>query len=556
MLTQLTIRNIALIEQLDLEFGNGMTTLTGETGAGKSILIDAIGLIRGERAQTGLIRAGQDEAEVIAAFDYANDSNTAEFLREQGLDDGELIIRRVLGADGRSKTWINGRPTPLAVLKSLSALLIDVHGQHQNQKLLESGYQRQLLDAYAGHLDQCAELARTARQLREQQQQLERLRQDQQTRDDRRALLDFQLEEIEQIAPQPDEINQLHQQLTLLSREDEWRQTLAEQLDQLYDGDDSLNDRLGRSIHALERLLEIDETLPPILEALETARIQIDESADSLRTRLESGESDPGRLDEVQRRLDALHQLARKHRIAPEMLDEHIAALKTEAEELTRASDDLGQLDASIAELTERYDSLATKIGSQRHLAAEKLGAIATESIRELGMPHGVLRIDVNALPEDDERRPETGREEVVFQISANRGQPPQPLNKIASGGELARVSLALKSLTASFDPVETFIFDEVDTGIGGAIAEIVGRHLRTLANQRQVFCVTHLPQVAAQGHHQYRVSKDHEVEHTVTTIDQLDADERVEELARMMGGVNVTDQTRALAREMIAGTN
>jgi len=553
MLTQLTIRHIALIDRLELDFGNGMTTLTGETGAGKSILIDAIGLIRGERAQSGLIRAGREDAEVTAVFDYTADSSIAEFLREQDLDDGELIIRRVLSADGRSKAWINGRPTPLATLKTLGALLIDVHGQHQNQKLLETDYQRRLLDDYAGHADQCAEMARVARQLREQQQRLTQLRQDQQTRDDRRALLDFQLEEIDQIAPQPDEIDQLHQQLNRLSREDEWRQTLAEQLDQLFDGDDSLNDRLSRSIHALERLQEIDETLPPILDALESARIQIDESAGTLRDRLDANNSDPARLDEVQQRLDTLHQLARKHRIAPEQLDTHIADLRAETEKLAQASDDLGSLEQSITELRRRYDEMAAEVTERRRAAAEKLAGIATESIRELGMPHGVLQIDVRTLPDEEERRPESGRDEVVFQISANRGQPPQPLDKIASGGELARVSLALKSLTASFDPVETFIFDEVDTGIGGAIAEIVGRHLRSLAARRQVFCVTHLPQVAAQGHHQYRVSKHHGEEETHTHIAQLKADERVEELARMIGGVNVTDQTRSLASEMIA---
>lgn len=552
MLTSLTIRHIALIDEIEIQFAPGMTTLTGETGAGKSILIDAIGLIQGERANTQLIRSGFDEAEVIAVFQVTPNSPVAEFLEEQELLDDELIIRRTLNREGRGKIWINGRPCPAATLKTLGGLLIDVHGQHHNQKLLEKRYQRMLLDSFAGLTGPTQKLAQLSRELRQNEHKLEEIRNAEQSREDRRALLAFQLEEIDQIAPQPDEFNQSHQLLSRLSRQDEWRSVLAAQLEQLFDGDDNVHDRIGHAQQALARIAGLDDAISPLIDALETAQIQISETADTLRDRLDSAEDDPEQLERVQARLDQLHQLARKHRIPPEQLDDRIAELREEAARLDHAQADSAALEARIQAQMADYDQLAAEISVKRKAAAAKLAAAVTDAIRQLGMPHGQIEIPITPMA-DLAVRGEQGIDDVVFLISANRGQPPQPLDQIASGGELARVSLAFKTLTAAFDPVETFIFDEVDTGIGGAIAEIVGRHLRALGQTLQVFCVTHLPQVAAQGQHQIQVQKHHLESGTVTEIVPLDHAARIDEIARMIGGIDITAQTRATAQEMLA---
>ncbi|OZB36328.1 MAG: DNA repair protein RecN [Halothiobacillus sp. 15-55-196] len=552
MLTSLTIRHIALIDEIEIQFAPGMTTLTGETGAGKSILIDAIGLVQGERANTQLIRSGFDEAEVIAVFQVTPNSSVAEFLEEQELLDDELIIRRTLNREGRGKIWINGRPCPAATLKTLGGLLIDVHGQHHNQKLLEKRYQRLLLDSFAGLTGPTQKLAQLSRELRQNEHKLEEIRNAEQNREDRRALLAFQLEEIDQIDPQPDEFNQSHQLLSRLSRQDEWRSVLAAQLEQLFDGDDNVHDRIGHAQQALARIAGLDDALLPLIEALETAQIQISETADTLRERLDSVEDDPEQLERVQARLEQLHQLARKHRIPPEQLDDRIAELREEAARLDHAQADSAALEARIQAQMAEYDRLAAEISVKRKAAAAKLAAAVTDAIRQLGMPHGQIEIPITPVT-DRAVRGEQGVDDVVFLISANRGQPPQPLDQIASGGELARVSLAFKTLTAAFDPVETFIFDEVDTGIGGAIAEIVGRHLRSLGQTRQVFCVTHLPQVAAQGQHQIQVQKHHLESGTVTEIVPLNYAARIDEIARMIGGIDITAQTRATAQEMLA---
>lgn len=552
MLTSLTIRHIALIDEIEIQFAPGMTTLTGETGAGKSILIDAIGLIQGERANTQLIRSGFDEAEVIAVFQVTPNSPVAEFLEEQELLDDELIIRRTLNREGRGKIWINGRPCPAATLKTLGGLLIDVHGQHHNQKLLEKRYQRLLLDSFAGLTGPTQKLAQLSRELRQNEHKLEEIRNAEQSREDRRALLAFQLEEIDQIDPQPDEFNQSHQLLSRLSRQDEWRSVLAAQLEQLFDGDDNVHDRIGHAQQALARIAGLDDAISPLIDALETAQIQISETADTLRDRLDSAEDDPEQLERVQARLDQLHQLARKHRIPPEQLDDRIAELREEAARLDHAQADSAALEARIQAQMADYDQLAAEISVKRKAAAAKLAAAVTDAIRQLGMPHGQIEIPITPVT-DLAVRGEQGIDDVVFLISANRGQPPQPLDQIASGGELARVSLAFKTLTAAFDPVETFIFDEVDTGIGGAIAEIVGRHLCSLGQTRQVFCVTHLPQVAAQGQHQIQVQKHHLESGTVTEIVPLDHAARIDEIARMIGGIDITAQTRATAQEMLA---
>lgn len=558
MLTTLSIRQIALIDQLELDFAAGMTALTGETGAGKSILIDAIGLLLGDRANMNLLRAGCDQGEVTGEFRLPVDSPAADWLEEQELADapeGEsqpLIVRRLLSRDGRSKAWINGRPVPGQTLKGIGRHLIDIHGQHQNQRLMQAKTQLALLDHFGDLKGPVTELGRLSRRIHADEDELASHRAEQDSRADRLAFLEFQLEEIERVDPQPDEFNQLHAELKRLSRLDEWRQVLADQMAALFDEDGNAHDRIGAAEQALSRIADLDESLGPVIETLQSAEIQIAEAVDTLRDRLESAEADPERLATVESRLDTLHELARKHRVSPEMFEQHIHDLREEHQRLSRAGGSVEELETRLAENRAAYDRLAAEVSEKRRASARELAKRLKASIRELGMPNGEFEVRLTQPEALAERRGERGIDEVVFLISANRGQPVAPLDQIASGGELARVSLALKTLTAGDDPVGTFIFDEVDTGIGGATAAIVGAHLRALGESRQVLCVTHLPQVAAHGHHQARIEKDEQADSTRTWIRALDADERVEELARMLGGRAVTDQTRAHARELL----
>ncbi len=561
MLTTLSIRQIALIDQLELDFRAGMTALTGETGAGKSILIDSIGLLLGERANMNLLRTGCDQGEVSGEFLLPPDSPAAQWLIDQGLDDEAtdggvpLIVRRLLSRDGRSRAWINGRPVPGQTLKGIGRHLIDIHGQHQNQRLMQARTQLALLDHFCDLKGRGDELAQLSRAIHADEQRLETHRAEQASRADRLAFLEFQLEEIERRDPQPDEFNQLHAELKRLSRIGEWQQVLADQMQALFDEDGNAHDRIGAAEQALSGIADLDEALGPVIEALETAQIQISEAVDTLRDRLESADADPERLATVEARLEALHDLARKHRVSPEMFDEHVAELREEYQRLEQAGTTLGEVEARLADNRKRYDELAAEVSRQRRSGAKELAKRLKASIRELGMPNGEFEVRVETNPTLTERRGERGIDEATFLISANRGQPVAPMDQIASGGELARISLALKTLTAGDDPVGTFIFDEVDTGIGGATAAIVGAHLRALGDSRQVLCVTHLPQVAAHGHHQARIEKDELSDSTRTWVLGLTADQRVEELARMLGGREVTDQTRAHARELLGSS-
>lgn len=550
MLSQLHIRDFALIERLRLDFGAGMTTLTGETGAGKSILIDALGLVLGARANAALVRPQADAAEVTAVFSIEDDSPAQRWLVEQALDeDEECILRRVVKADGKSRAWINGRPVPLQSMRALSEQLISIHGQHENQRLMQASVQRDILDGFGGLDAPRTKIRVMARELAEMTARQAQLEADQAARADRLELLGYQLEEIDEIAPEDDEFDTLHEQLQRLSHADELAATDDRLTAELYESDDSLHDRISRSARTLDGLLVHDPALAPIIESLETANVHLEEAAAALRQHRETLEHDPETLARVQSRLDILHDLARRHRVAPEQLTPHVASLRTEHERLQGESEDASGLADRIAQARSEYRAQAEALSHKRREAAERLGVAVTEAIRQLGMPHGSFTVMVT---HDPEQIAEHGSDEIRFEIAPNPGQPAKPLAKIASGGELSRVSLALKALTATHDPVPTFIFDEVDTGIGGATADIVGRYLRRLGQTRQVFCVTHLAQVAAHGHHQCRITKHQDPEQTRTEVESLQADQRVDELARMLGGATLTERTRQLAREML----
>ncbi|MGC9456332.1 MAG: DNA repair protein RecN [Halothiobacillaceae bacterium] len=550
MLSQLHIRDFALIERLRLDFGAGMTTLTGETGAGKSILIDALGLVLGARANAALVRPQADAAEVTAVFSIEDDSPAQRWLVEQALEeDEECILRRVVKADGKSRAWINGRPVPLQSMRALSEQLISIHGQHENQRLMQASVQRDILDGFGGLDTPRTKIRTMARELAEMTARQAQLEADQAARADRLELLGYQLEEIDEIAPEDDEFDTLHEQLQRLSHADELAATDDRLTAELYEADDSLHDRISRAARTLDGLMVHDPALAPIVESLETANVHLEEAAAALRQHRETLEHDPETLARVQSRLDILHDLARRHRVAPEQLTPHVASLRTEHERLQGESEDASGLADRIAQARSEYRAQAEALSHKRREAAERLGVAVTEAIRQLGMPHGSFTVMVT---HDPEQIAEHGSDEIRFEIAPNPGQPAKPLAKIASGGELSRVSLALKALTATHDPVPTFIFDEVDTGIGGATADIVGRYLRRLGQTRQVFCVTHLAQVAAHGHHQCRITKHQDPEQTRTEVESLQADQRVDELARMLGGATLTERTRQLAREML----
>ncbi|HHQ69024.1 MAG TPA: DNA repair protein RecN [Halothiobacillaceae bacterium] len=556
MLRHLSIRNIALIDQLNLEFKPGMTTLTGETGAGKSILIDAIGLILGERANMALLRSGAQSGEVTGEFTINPESQAARLIADKGLehpdDQQTLLIRRKLSQDGRSRAWVNDRPATTTLLRDLSVYLLDIHGQNQNQKLIHPAHQARVLDQFAHLETQIQQLKKTARQLSKAIEAQRLLKEQEQTRADRIALLTFQLDEIEQINPQPNEFNQLHDQLKKLSRMEQWRKTLAQQINALYEDEGNAHDRIGQAVNALGQVADLDPAIEPMLEALEQAQIHVAEVSSSLMDQLSNAELDSAELEHIQNRLDQLHQLARKHKIAPEALTDHIEALQSERVALLACEQDDQALEEQIKSLTQQYAQQAQEISEKRQKAAKKLQKALAEAIRKLGMPNAEVEISVREDNALKERFAERGINRIQILLSANIGEPPAPIEQVASGGELARVALALKTLTAGDDPIETFIFDEVDTGIGGATADIVGAHLRMLGEKRQVLCVTHLPQVAAHGQHQWRISKQQIGSNTVTSVQPLDKDSRIEELARMLGGRTITNETRAHARQML----
>jgi len=553
VLTHLQIRNFALVEVLELSFQQGMSVLSGETGAGKSILLDALGLTLGDRAESSVVRHGTERAEIAATFATDTLPAVTDWLQEHELDmDGECILRRTIGADGRSRAFINGQPAPLQLLRELGEQLVDIHGQHAHQSLLKREVQRQLLDEYADHtplLKQVAQHFRQWQQLQNEYMQLQRLAGE---RDSRLELLRYQVGELEALQLQPNEIVELdeeHHKLANVSRLQEGAQRAASQL---YEDDEtaivSLLTRLQRELQELQR---IDPALVQAGELLEGAAIQAREAASELRHYLDRIDNDPARLNVVEQRLGAIHELARKHRIEPEQLPQLLEQLQQELSELESAGTRLDGLQAEITATLADYRKAADKLSSGRNKAAKKLAESVANNMHELGMGGG--RFDITLTPIEAEASA-YGQETVEFLVSANPGQPLRPLNKVASGGELSRISLAIQVITAGKGGIPTLIFDEVDVGVGGGVAEMVGRQLRRIGSERQVFCVTHQPQVAAQGHHHFYISKTTERGSTRTTVSIIEGEQRVAEVARMSGGIAISEQTLSHAREMLAG--
>ena len=555
MLRHIHIRHFAIVDELALDLRPGMTVLTGETGAGKSILLDALGLALGDRAESGTIRASAERAEVSADFDIGTLPAVQDWLSEHELDeDQQCLIRRTVSKDGRSKGFINGRPVPMHSLRELGEQLVDIHGQHAHQSLLKREAQRQALDGFArshvkGHDKRLSDTAQRFQRWQQLNSELEQLKASRDQRDDRLELLQYQVEELAALDLGIDELPALeaeHARLANLNQLREGGERLlaglsSDQPGGIVDGLDHLSAQLGR-------LQALDPALNNANEILQSAAIQAREAVSELRDYLDDLSLDPERLQTVDERLGLIHDLARKHHLAPAELPALLEQLAAELATLEQASVQLDEVAAALTLAEQDYRTSASQLGSSRQRAAKKLAQAVTDNMHQLGMPHGQFEIAL----ETQEGFSPAGLERVEFRVTTNPGQPVQPLAKVASGGELARISLAIQVIAAGSGDIPTLIFDEVDVGIGGGIAEVVGRLLRNLSEQRQVLCVTHQPQVASLAHQHLQVSKQADKRETVTDVAPITAQARIDEIARMLGGLEITEQTLSHAREMI----
>jgi DNA repair protein RecN (Recombination protein N) len=550
MLSRIAVRDLVIVPSLDLDLGPGLTALTGETGAGKSILIEALGLALGDKADSGLIRDGADRAEVTVAFDLDPESPARAWLDARDLAlDGDCILRRVLVREGRSRAYINGSPVPLALLRELGERLVDIHGQHAHQALLAPAAQRRLLDAYAGLGPTVQAVGEVHRAWREAQGTLDALRAAAAERASRLDYLAFQIAELDSIACEPDQLREMEAEQARLAHAGRLLQDSTQVLAMLGEDEPSVQHALDQAVQTLTELTRLDPGLLDVRELLEGTAIQLDEALRALRHYQDRVELDPDRLHEVDTRLGRLYDAARKHRVHPAELGSLLAGLQDEAAQLENADARLLELQRDAQALETAYLDLARELSAARSRAAAELGATVTAGMQQLGMRGGVFEVACEA---DTERPGAHGLDRVMFRVAANPGQAVAALADVASGGELSRISLAIQVATARCGSVPCLVFDEVDVGIGGAVAEIVGKLLRRLGKERQVLCVTHLPQVAAQAHHQLRVQKFSDGQSTETRIEALDDDTRIDEIARMLGGIAVTEQALLHAREMI----
>lgn len=550
MLTHLHIRNYALVDRLELELAGGFTVLTGETGAGKSILLGALGAALGERADTAAIRHGAARAEVVASLDVSDNPAAAAWLAEHELDDGEeCLLRRTLSAEGRSKAYINGSPVTLQSLRTLGELLVDIHGQHEHQSLLRREHQLELLDGFAGHHERTGEVRRRFDEWKRLNGELEELQSQSAAGGTSLDLLRHQAGELDELNLTADELRELDEEHRRLANAGQLLSVAQASVDALYEQEDSVNARLARIAGELQQHLDTDPGLRPAAELLNGAAIQVDEAAAELRNYLERLELDPQRLEQLDRRLTQIHDIARKHRIRPAELPGLQRELAARLQRLEGAEQRLSELREEIETAERHYRSAAAELSKSRRRAAQALGRKVGAEMRRLGMPDGRFTVDIE--PRDGARPSPAGLDRIELQVSTNPDQPPRPLAKVASGGELSRISLAIQVITARQGGVPTLIFDEVDVGIGGRVAEIVGQSLRALGGRRQVLCITHLPQVAALGHHHLQVSKA-AGERTTTAIQALAREQRGEEIARMLGGIEISTKTREHAEELI----
>jgi DNA repair protein RecN (Recombination protein N) len=551
MLRSLYVKDFAIVGEADIAFQPGLSVVTGETGAGKSLLVDALLLLSGGRADAGVIRSGRDRAELTAEFDLAHCPGARDWLAAEELDDdGACQLRRVIRTEGSSRAWINGRPATLTQLSALSEHLIEIHGQHEHQALLERSQQLQLLDAFGDHAALLAAVREPARQWRELGQRRQALNADG-DHSGQLALLQRQLDELDRHAlgeAALAELDERHRRLANAGQLVSGSASVAELLDG--DSEYALRRSLARARLELTRLAELDPALRTGAELLESLEIQLGEAADILSRYQDGLEPDPQRLQETEAQLSKLHELSRRHRLPMQELPARAEELRAEVENLRTAGAQLATLERERKLAETAYREAARALSARRAATAQRLGEEVSRLMDELGMAGG--RFAVQWEPAARDEPDPLGAERCEFLVSANPGQSLRPLRKVASGGELSRISLAIEVAALGLDEVGTMVFDEVDSGIGGAVAEVVGQKLRRLGSTRQALCVTHLAQVAAQGHQHFRVSKASSDGETFTRIEALDDKSRRDEIARMLGGIEITRETLAHAKQML----
>ena len=554
MLEQLSIRNLATIETLNLELESGLTVLSGETGAGKSILIDALGLILGTRADPALVRSGSERADIGAIFRVDEHSNAARWLSENELIDSaepaQCLVRRTLASEGRTRAFINGTAVPVGKLRELGECLVDVYGQNESHSLRLPDIQRDLLDGYARHPRLLQEVATQARQWQTLEREIEHSRFVAARDPAQLELLRHQVKELEALQLKDGELEQIEIEHKQLSNAGRLLQDGALAQEQLYGADEAIHDQLASTSQRLRVLVPLHAGFAEAESLVSSAQAQVREAADGLRRLLDKLDLDPARLEEIEARMADIHELARKHRVRAEELPARLLSLRAELDDAEHAGGKLDALLGRQADVLASYRSAAQALGASRRASAESYASAVTARVRELGMPHA--RFEVRIEPAERVRPRISGEDEICFDFSANPGQAPRALAKVASGGELSRVSLAIQVVAQQADGAPTMIFDEVDAGIGGAVAESVGQQLRLLGQRRQVLCVTHLGQVAACGDQHLAVAKSVRGDQTYTEVSALDGKARVAELARMIGGATTTSATSTMARELL----
>lgn len=552
MLAQLTISNFAIVRELEIDFQRGMTAITGETGAGKSIAIDALGLCLGGRAEADMVRLGASRADICARFSLKDTPSALTWLVENQLDESnECLLRRVISSDGRSRGFINGTAVPLSQLRDLGQLLIQIHGQHAHQLLLKPEHQKTLLDGYAGETGLMQEMATSYRAWHQSCRVLAQHQQLSQEREARRELLQYQLKELNEFAPVTGEYEAIDEEYKRLANSGQLLSTSQQALMLLADGEDAtLQNQLYTAQQLLSELLTMDDKLSGVYKLLDEASIQISEASDELRHYCERLDLDPNRLHELEQRISKQIALARKHHISPEELPVFHQQLLEEQGLLDQQESAQEDLTLTVSRHHRAAMTCAEQLHQRRVHFAEELSRLIGESMHALSMPHGKLGIEV--LFNADHLTAE-GADRIDFRVTTNPGQPLQPLSKVASGGELSRIALAIQVITARKMDTPALIFDEVDVGISGPTAAVVGKMLRQLGESTQVMCVTHLPQVAGCGNHHFYVSKETDGEMTETHMIPLDKRARLQELARLLGGSEVTRNTLANAKELLA---
>ncbi|MFT5112451.1 MAG: DNA repair protein RecN (Recombination protein N) [Parasphingorhabdus sp.] len=550
MLSFICVRNFKLADVVELELQPGFTVLTGETGAGKSLIVDALGLILGDRANPDTIAKGSDKAEIEAVFTLPLNHPAHGWLMDHDWhSENECIVRRILSRNSSSRGFINGHSCPIQKLRELGLLLVDIHGQHAHQKLLQGSVQRQALDAFAGLKQDIAKLAGIHQNMQQLQTRLHRV--SNQSKEDRgeAQLLEFQISELEELAPQAGEMLSIQQEHDKLAHGQDLISGISGIVDDLFDSDHNVLQRLDRHTQDLGSLTQHDIKLKPLTSQLQETSIQLNELSNDLRHMLDGYEFDPRRLQELDERMSKLHSASRKYQVDVDKLPEFLEQCTSRLESLCADDEAIEKLQQELDAAVGEYDKCAARIRSKRQKSAEKLATSVTQQLRELSLT--AANFQVTLIDNKGDQRAAWGTESVEFQISTNPGQDPGPVAKVASGGELSRVALAINVVANQASSALTQVYDEVDVGIGGGIAEIVGQKLRDLADEKQVLCVTHLPQVASQGQNHLRVAKQGSTTSSVN-VEVLEHASRTDEIARMLGGVEITENTRTHAKEML----